>query len=301
MLTACVVRTEPPLTVTPKLLPLPSATPALAASPRPATPVIIATFTPAPTPVTYVAQEGDTLVGIAWSFGISVEALQAANPNVQPAFLSVGAVLVIPPPEGTPVAQLVGAPTPAPLELSLPACYPTATNALYCFVEARNPGARALENVSAQIILAGADGLPIASQLAYAAREVIPPGERAPLAMLFAVQPDRVAAAAARVATANESSDPALRYVLLEVPNQQGGLTGNEWIVTGQIRNPTSTTASAAWMVLTLYDATGAIVGYRRQPLTNGLAPGETRDFSISAASLGGTVDHYRLAAEGRP
>jgi LysM repeat protein len=289
------------VTVTSELLPLPSATPSLAATPRPATPAIIATFTPIPTPVTYVVQAGDTLVGIAWSFGISVEALQTANPNVQPAFLSVGAVLVIPPPEGTPVAQLAGVPTPAPLELSLPACYPTATNALYCFVEARNPGALALENVSAQIIVAGADGLPIASQLAYAAREVIPPGESAPLAVLFAVQPDRVAASAARVATANESTDPALRYVLLEVSDQQGGLAGNEWRVTGQIRNPTSTPASAAWMALTLYDALGAIVGYRRQSLTGGLAPGETRDFSISAASLGGAVDHYRLAAEGRP
>ena len=300
MLTACAVKTESPSTATPGLLLLPSTTPTLAATTRPATPVIVATFTPTPTPVTYVVQEGDTLVGIAWNFGISVDALQTTNPNVQPAFLSVGTVLVIPPSEGTAVAQVASAPTPAPIELSLPVCYPTATNALYCFVEVRNPGALALENVSAQIILAGADGLPIASQVAYAAREVIPPGERAPLAALFTVQPANVAATAVRVASANESSDPTAHYVLLDVPGQQGELVGSEWTVTGQVRNLSPTAASTAWMVLTLYDASGDIVGYRKQPLADGLAADETRDFSISAASLGGAVDHYTLAAEGR-
>jgi LysM repeat protein len=41
-------------------------------------------------------KQGDTMLGIAFRFGISLDELQAANPKVNPRILSVGAVLVIP-------------------------------------------------------------------------------------------------------------------------------------------------------------------------------------------------------------
>jgi LysM repeat protein len=49
----------------------------------------------------YVVQEGDIPVTIAEKFGITVEELLAANPEVEPTSLFIGQVLVIPPaPEG---------------------------------------------------------------------------------------------------------------------------------------------------------------------------------------------------------
>jgi murein DD-endopeptidase MepM/ murein hydrolase activator NlpD len=48
----------------------------------------------------YIVQDGDTLYGIALSFGLTVEALQAANPGVEPSSLAVGRALVIPGFEG---------------------------------------------------------------------------------------------------------------------------------------------------------------------------------------------------------
>jgi murein DD-endopeptidase MepM/ murein hydrolase activator NlpD len=45
---------------------------------------------------TYIIEPGDTLFGIAQQFGLTVEALQAANPNVDAAALQVGQALVIP-------------------------------------------------------------------------------------------------------------------------------------------------------------------------------------------------------------
>ncbi len=44
----------------------------------------------------YTVQPGDTLYGIARQFGISLDALQAANPDINPAVLSVGQAIVIP-------------------------------------------------------------------------------------------------------------------------------------------------------------------------------------------------------------
>src|SRR5438270_13244399 len=48
----------------------------------------------------YVIQLGDSLYDIALSFGITVDALQAANPGVNPSALTVGQALVIPGYEG---------------------------------------------------------------------------------------------------------------------------------------------------------------------------------------------------------
>jgi murein DD-endopeptidase MepM/ murein hydrolase activator NlpD len=48
----------------------------------------------------YIVQPGDTLFGIAQQFGVTLEALRAANPAVDPAALAVGQALVIPGFEG---------------------------------------------------------------------------------------------------------------------------------------------------------------------------------------------------------
>jgi LysM repeat protein len=47
---------------------------------------------------TYIVQSGDIPVTIAEQFGITVEALLAANPGVNPTNLQIGDVLIIPPP-----------------------------------------------------------------------------------------------------------------------------------------------------------------------------------------------------------
>jgi len=48
----------------------------------------------------YLVQSGDTFFGIAQQFGITLEALQAANPTIDPALLSIGQSLIIPGFEG---------------------------------------------------------------------------------------------------------------------------------------------------------------------------------------------------------
>jgi LysM repeat protein len=95
-------------------LPPPTAT-APAAEPT-ATVDAIPTEPPAPEPTatpeisptpsslgqSYVVQSGDIPVAIAERFGITVEALIAANPGINPNNLQVGQVLVIPSPEPPP-------------------------------------------------------------------------------------------------------------------------------------------------------------------------------------------------------
>jgi len=90
--------------------PAPAATSAPAtAAPATATPVAAApTETPAPavtvTPSslgqTYAVQAGDFPASIAEKFGVTLEALLAANPGIDPTNLQIGQVLIIPPKPG---------------------------------------------------------------------------------------------------------------------------------------------------------------------------------------------------------
>jgi LysM repeat protein len=79
-----------PTTVRPTVTsPVPTRTPQPSATPTP---------TPPPTPITYTVESGDTLLDIADSFGISIEALALANGSPSPAELAiiVGQELQIP-------------------------------------------------------------------------------------------------------------------------------------------------------------------------------------------------------------
>nr|WP_290668624.1 LysM peptidoglycan-binding domain-containing protein [Ardenticatena sp.] len=116
------------LTPTPTLMPTatrqPTATPLLPTE-TPSPP-------PTPTPVVYTVQQGDTLADIAARFGVTVEALRAAN-NLSSDTLQVNQALTIPltptpTPEQSPVAETAtpeATPTPVP---------PTATPATRTYV-----------------------------------------------------------------------------------------------------------------------------------------------------------------------
>jgi nucleoid-associated protein YgaU len=76
-------------------VPTPSPTPTVAASP---TPPPTPTPTPEPTTVTHTIAPGDTLFGIAVQYGVTVEQILAANPQItNPNLIQVGQVIVIPP------------------------------------------------------------------------------------------------------------------------------------------------------------------------------------------------------------
>ncbi|HEY5156610.1 MAG TPA: LysM domain-containing protein, partial [Anaerolineales bacterium] len=92
ILTACTVGTGTPTTLAPAV-PYQTVT-----SPRTPTmlPPLVEIVLPTPTTFIYTVVQGDTLIGIAGRYAITLEALMAANPSIQPAGLAVGAILTIP-------------------------------------------------------------------------------------------------------------------------------------------------------------------------------------------------------------
>lgn len=99
---------QPEMTVTPLGTPdvetIPTLTPTTTASPEPtatleptATPTPTLTPTPEPAFEIYVVQSGDTLAKIAQEFGVTVEAILEANPEIEdPSRIVVGQEIRIP-------------------------------------------------------------------------------------------------------------------------------------------------------------------------------------------------------------
>lgn len=297
-LAAC--NAAPPLTATPTLRPMPAGVTISAPQSR-STPVIIASPTPAPTPIIHVVANGETLIGIAVQYGVGLEELQAANPTVSAQFLSVGTQLIIPASASSAPIPAVGAPTPVPLTFGEPQCFPTATHGWLCLVEAINPNATAVEAVSARLTLAGADGLPVAEALADPIANVIAPGSGVPLVSRFAPPAPAFAAIGVQTVTALPLADVASRFILLETLDVTTETRGAEWVVRGTVRNPAAVNVARARIALALYSEAGLPVGARQIDLETGLAAGEARAFIISASALGGEAVRTQLFAEGQP
>jgi LysM repeat protein len=109
----------PPATLSPS--PSPSPWPTL--TPQPPTPAPVATVTPlatntlrpSPTFTPYVVQPGETLSTIAKSYGVTRQAILAANPDItDPGRVKAGQVVLIPPPGWAP------SPSPIPAPASFP-------------------------------------------------------------------------------------------------------------------------------------------------------------------------------------
>jgi LysM repeat protein len=268
----------------------------------PATPVIIASPTPTPTPFTHIVQRGETLIGIAIRYGLSLDALQKANPTVSAQFLSVGAALIIPASDDVAVIRAASAPTPLPVQFGEPACYPQATGALICAVVARNPGAATLEALSARVTLAGADGLPLAEAVALPALDVLPPGSATPLLARFAPPLVSYAAVGVTPLTAFPLADVTSRLVPVLIRTVGASATGQGWTSSGEVVNESALAAARVRLTLVLWTETGAVAGLQQLDLDPALAPGEARKFVLTAASLAGPqAVRAEVLAEGRP
>ncbi len=99
---------------------------------------------PTPTPIVHIVQSGDTFSGIALRYGVSVEALQKANPQLNPQALPVGAQVLVP--QAGQALGLLATPTPHPARLRGPWCFATAEGSV-CTLAVVNPSQAPLVGV----------------------------------------------------------------------------------------------------------------------------------------------------------
>jgi LysM repeat protein len=248
-----------------------------------------------PTPLIYTVVANDTFFGIAVSFNVSLEALIAANPGLDPRALAPGTEILIP--SGVEVAQSAALPTTTPVvtEASAPVCYATAANELWCFVVVKNSGSQLLENVTGVVRLLSAGGDLLAELEAVPPLDIVPAGAELPLVAYTNLAPSNWAAAQAQILTAFHLAAKDEHYV--EVNSIDFQQTYNEENTAVHVQGSVSVQGSAdlVWILAVAYDSQGKVVGVRRWE-----SAGEV-SFDIWVYSLGSQIADVRVLAEARP
>lgn len=306
LLTACAPRQTQSAPSTVELIPFLTSTQSLT-SPGATlqTPVGLVTADaplPSPTPFTYTVQRGDTISSIALKFGVSMDDLQAANPEISPNVMSVGQVLHIPSNPENPSGE--STPTPVPFTIQQIECYPTADRGMWCFVLVHNDFSDFMENLSAQVTLINADNTTIASQTAVLPLNILAPGTSLPLIVFFPPEIPFDAKPLVQVLTAIRLLPDDERYLPARINNTlvEVNADGRSARVSGEILLPGEAKAAAqVWVAGTAYNDAGRVVGARRWESKAGLSAGGNLPFEFMVSSIGGKIARVEFAVEARP
>lgn len=247
-----------------------------------------------PTPLSYIIVENDTLLGIAQRYSVSLDALLAANPGVNPNILTLGMELFIPQGEDGQAAT-IGLPTPQPLKTGEVGCFETAANELWCFLLVENQQDDAVDNLAGSITLISSSGEEIDSAQATALINLLEPGKAVPLVAYWDFAPEGWVTAVGSLTSAYKVADFDARYINAELSNVQidihpNGLSAkaNADFAAGE--------ASLVWVLAVAYDSEGNPLGIRRWEGT-----GSDSDVELWVYSLGDLIARVDLLLEVRP
>ncbi len=270
---------------------------ATASRPTPTINVTIpVTPSPTPTPFLHTITNDDTMLGLAFRYGVKLEDLKTANPKVNPNAMSVGSQLVIP--VNTQAPENVSTPTVIPLRVQLPICYRSGDGGAWCVSSVRNDLKVSIENISIWIGLYDSGGENFASQVADAPLNILRPGSTMPLMAYYPPPlPDQFTAHNELLSAYPLSAEDD-RYLDATVKTAQVTIQPDESLaeVSGEVVLPPGTaTPSQVWVLVMAYDAQENILGVRKWK-----SAGETT-FDTQVYSLGGVIDHVQFLVEARP
>jgi len=275
-----------------------------------ATPTQTATPTLTPTPLYYSVGEEDDMFGIALRYGISLEALKTANPNVNPYFMGVGMQLLIPitptPMVATPTPQTsqptATATSTAVLSLQTD-CYRDAAGGVICFVLAQNLSEKPIENPTALVTLSGVSTEYSQTQTAILPLNLLPAGAALPLVTYFQPPTPEQYTAMAQADFWLPVPEEDTRYLEASLEDLQTEISadGRFAKVNGQVAlaDPTQQ-ASSVWLLATAFSQDGSVVGIRRWEAPQPIPAGQAIPFSFTVYSMGPVIARVEVSTEVR-
>jgi LysM repeat protein len=266
--------------------------------------IITATIAPTPTatPITYRVIQGDTMLAIALRYGVRLEELLAANPDVDPSLMSIGTELIIPSSETN--VTIFTTPTPMALKVHPAECYQDARGEVWCFILVKNDQPRSIENVAARVSLIDEGGSVIATDEATAPLNIIRVGQALPLTVNFSTLADQEFSVVVELVSALPVPRNDGRYlnVVVEIETVEYHSQGGYAIIKGMVQLPErGDTASLVWLAAVGYGADDRVVAVRKSELDGPLAPGIPEPFEIELFSLGPKIERVDVLGEARP
>ena len=249
---------------------------------------------PTSTPATYTVVSGDTFFSIAAQLNISLDALMAANPGVDPRLLTPETTLILPTANGT---EVVSIPTPTPVSVTVgeTKCYASAAGELWCFIQIENTLDLSVENLTAVVQLLAQDGSVLANLEAFPPINLLEAGNSMPLVAYTADPPKGWTVAHGQLLGAYSLSAGTDYYLVANIQDaniaiSQDSLSAN---VTGRVEIQDGESGTI-WVLALAYDAAGEIVGFRRWE-----SEGAT-EFDTFVYSLGPEISTVDLLVEAR-
>lgn len=258
---------------------------------------------PTPTPWIHIVQENDTLLGIANRYGVTLEDLLLANPDIDPRLLSIDQEIIIPGPEGDTGPVVLPTPTPLAMTISPARCFPAPSGGLWCILSVENTTNDTVEGISASLSLLDRNGDVLQSEPAYSPHNILPPGLHMPMAILFPSSPEENFTPVGRLLSAIRSGEITGRYILPAVDDIESEFLNDnhQILLTGTII--LSESAEDARVDISLLamglDANGQVVGYTKWVL-EGLVGNQSIPFEVTILSLGPEFESFELLVEGR-
>jgi len=262
---------------------------------------------PTSTPFVYQVVENDTLTGIAFRHSVPLEELIAANPSIDPNFLTIGLTLTIPLDGVT--SQILTTSTPVSLVIEHPSCYFQIDGVLQCMSVVENDQVYAVENVSVMISLQFPDGNDAISQIAIPPINIIPAGQKSAVVASFSSPLNPKFVAQSSLLSVIPVSQDDQRYfqselqsleIMISSDGQQASVSGLTRFLPEQ-SDTEQQIAETVWLVAFAYDHQNKIVGIRKWVANDLLLSGEWVNFDFVVYSLGQSIDYVELITELRP
>ncbi len=258
------------------------------------------------TPRSHTVRNGEDMWGISLRYGITLDDLLKANPGVDPRFLSIGKVLVIPAAVYTPTPDPNNPPQPTPVSLALraPVCYPSGDGGLWCFTRADSSLDYSVEGLAVNLRLYDRDTGQIISQSAFPPLNQLTPRGFLPLAAYFTPPAPRSFDATVELVSALPVPPDSGRYLTVKQSDVKieiaaDGLTA---AVSGNLSLASEgAQASSLHVAAVAFDAFGQIVGLRRWDSNSGLALGSTLPFELLVYTAGPPIASVTVLAEAAP
>ncbi len=276
-----------PVTPTPTWIAVPTFTPTpvirLVPSAPPGTPV------PTPTPRSHRVVAGDTLIGIAYQYGVTVADLRTANHIRDDRLLQIGQVLTIP--FIVPDTRVQGTPTPLAHAIVQASATEDGLGLSWIMGGVENRASVPVEQVRIVARLLDAAGAEVDRAMVLSLRHIVPPGAITPF--MLQVGSGEVAGSQWELSVASSQPAHAGQYYLdLDVSALQVR-PFVEWAVSvqGQVTNRGLASAHDVEVVVMAMNDAGQIIGVRvLRPVPTALAPGGAVPFAGTVFALGSEV-----------
>jgi len=257
---------------------------------------------PTPTPFHYQVVANDTLTGIAFQHSVEIEDLVAANPGIDPNYLTIGMTLTIPV-EGI-VSSALPTATAVPIQVQAPVCYPLIDGGLQCVAVVENHQEFPVENVNVMISLQPADGSGQMDRVATMPMNVLTADQIGVVSTIFSPPRPQEFITTASLYAAIPVSAEDQRYLKSELHHQETIISpdGRRADVKGMVEIlPEGSAPGLVWVTALAFDNQNTIVGFRKWSGDVGSISGNQAEFKLAVYSLGPPINQVELFSEARP